>query len=623
MLNIALVLVLGAVGGRALMSERSLLSKVEVLRHVLSAQETLSRERGPTNRSLGSDETNVAVETQALREARAASDAAMAHAIAAISKDTADSRTASQLLALRSLQDQTSRARALVDLVLAEPKSQRSFARIDLAVHGMTALIPPLSPIIAHVATNIVTADPTLAPAVSVARTAADLREYAGRIGSVFTASLVTKRPFTVSQIGEIRRLQGQVDELHHNVVEGVAVVVDTPAPGHGNHNRIDTTLAAMEQRYFGETQTLLEEVIGVGLANGGFKVTAAQFAERYVPAMGTIIDVRDAAFAEVQEAVNANIRARLVEFALVAVIGLLSIAIAARATLTLHRLVINPLLALAGQVSRLAGGDRHTPIATATQNGEIAALAAAIEDLRQSALKLSEIDAREAAIHARQTEILRKIERPLARLQAGAASLCDRSLAGAGRLAEAAARLCELGPDGSAHAAQLDDAAASARAEHRAMVLSHQRLAEAISHVRILSGRDELTVEHGALLRGHAVTLLEIVAGFSSAVGRMNLPAMAAIGAVVSDQHRLGAVALTRAMADETATTAEALGRDVGSLHGAMREMISILEQLDRSRTADADPVMSAPRSTARLPAHDTQGAGSGFGKAGELTAA
>ena len=129
-------------------------------------------------------------------------------------------------------------------------------------------------------------------------------------------------------------------------------------------------------------------------------------------------------------------------------------------------------------------------------------------------------------------------------------------------------------------------------------MVRSRQSLLEAIERVRDMSEAGDLTTDNSAALRGHALVLLEIVAMFSRAVGRMNLPAMAAISAVVSDQHRLDAAPLTRTMADETATNAEALGRDVGQLHGAMRDVAAILEQLDRSRLADANLNLEIPRS-------------------------
>ncbi|MCZ2982531.1 hypothetical protein NYY70_20355, partial [Acinetobacter baumannii] len=55
-------------------------------------------------------------------------------------------------------------------------------------------------------------ADSRLGSWLTLTRTATELRDFAGQIGSVFTAALVGKRPMTASEIGQYNRLSGQVD---------------------------------------------------------------------------------------------------------------------------------------------------------------------------------------------------------------------------------------------------------------------------------------------------------------------------------------------------------------------------------------------------------------------------
>jgi hypothetical protein len=583
LLNIALVAIGTYVGGTVLYSERNALRAVHQLNDLLRAQEFLSRERGPTNGALGSPLFGQEAFTEKLIQARDASNVALTRAIVSLGDDGQDG-TVSQIVALQNLQNDVAKARSLVDRMLALPVQERRFGEIDRTVHAMTDLIPPLSLVVARAGANVMRADPSLAPIIAIARAAADLREYAGKIGSVFTASLATERPFTAAQINEIRILQGQVRELRHEVTEGFAIATELQA-----QSRLETALAAMETHYFTEATALLEQVISVGLKDGGFPLTAEWFAELYVPAMGSILDVRDAAMENAKTAVEIDIKRRLLQFLATVAAGVLSLAIAITATLALRQRIINPMLDLANQVFLLASGARTTPIHTRATNPLIRRLATAIEELRQAANKLNEITSREAALEARRAELLRKLEIPLTSIEKESAALCLRVGQAKAALRQSAEALAQLGPRASEHRTRLNEAADCA-AEQSVQLDSHAvRLCGLATLMRDLTAKADLQGDRlaSSRMRSQAAGLLSSITAVSQAIGRMNLAGMAAMSALVTDPTLADAAAICRPMANRTVDTAEDLGQGMGALNGAIRQIMGLLDQLDRSTPA------------------------------------
>jgi hypothetical protein len=583
LLNIALVAIGTYVGGTVLYSEHNALRAVRQLNDLLRAQEFLSRERGPTNGALGSPLFGQEAFTEKLIKARDASNVALTRAIVSLGDDGQDG-TVSQIVALQNLQNDVAKARSLVDRMLALPVQERRFAEIDRTVHAMTDLIPPLSLVVARAGANVMRADPSLAPIIAIARAAADLREYAGKIGSVFTASLATERPFTAAQINEIRILQGQVRELRHEVTEGFAIATELKA-----QSRLETALAAMETHYFTEATALLEQVISVGLKDGGFPLTAEWFAELYVPAMGSILDVRDAAMENAKTAVEIDIKRRLLQFLATVAAGVLSLAIAITATLALRQRIINPMLDLANQVFLLASGARTTPIHTRATNPLIRRLATAIEELRQAANKLNEITSREAALEARRAELLRKLEIPLTSIEKESAALCLRVGQAKAALRQSAEALAQLGPRASEHRTRLNEAADCA-AEQSVQLDSHAvRLCGLATLMRDLTAKADLQGDRlaSSRMRSQAAGLLSSITAVSQAIGRMNLAGMAAMSALVTDPTLADAAAICRPMANRTVDTAEDLGQGMGALNGAIRQIMGLLDQLDRSTPA------------------------------------
>ena len=87
--------------------------------------------------------------------------------------------------------------------------------------------------------------------------------------------------------------------------------------------------------------------------------------------------------------------------------------------------------------------------------------------------------------------------------------------------------------------------------------------------------------------MRSQAAGLLSSITAVSQAIGRMNLAGMAAMSALVTDPTLADAAAICRPMANRTVDTAEDLGQGMGALNGAIRQIMGLLDQLDRSTPA------------------------------------
>ena len=234
------------------------LQAVHRLRVSLVLAEMVSRERGPMNGVLGDASAANAALRERLKQARARTDQAYAAFDEVVSADDAvvhDPLTARQAAAFRAA---LQLARTEVDRVADLPPSQRSTDSIRQAVRGMVDLVPLLAPAITQFADDAQLADPSLGSSVWGARMTAELREYAGLLGSLFTPALTRQQPFSREEFAAIAQVNGRIEELRHLV--GVRVGQSQPS------DAIMQAHAQVERRYFGKAAQLLKRE-GKGLA--------------------------------------------------------------------------------------------------------------------------------------------------------------------------------------------------------------------------------------------------------------------------------------------------------------------------------------------------------------------
>lgn len=360
---------------------------VQKLRVTLVAAEMVSRERGPMNGVLGDlSPGGDPVLRDRLRLARARTDAAFDDYQRALDEARPDPVWAARhLLARReltALRQALGQARAQLDRLSAQSQdqdqalAQRSGDRIREAVQAMVALVPRLSPAITLFANEAQQADPALAPAVWGARMAAELRENAGLLGSLFTPALTRQLPFTVLEQERVDQATGRIDQLRHLMVLRVESSPATP--------RVLAAHASMMHRYFGRAAELLREVQEAGRTDGRYGMNPAEFAERYVPEMDAIVALRDAQLADAeQHSLQARERSRT---SLIWLAGLTTL-LMAMVVVMLHLIrqrVVQPLTQAAEALHAMGRGDLGPALPEPRANDEIAAVIGGIEALRR-----------------------------------------------------------------------------------------------------------------------------------------------------------------------------------------------------------------------------------------------
>ena len=357
---------------------------VQRLRVALVAAEMVSRERGPTNGLLGEATPGGTPELrERLARARQRTDEAFLAYRRVLDDDQPASRHQDIRREARELVQALQQARTRIDLLIQRPGAQRSAADIRDSVRAMIDLMPRLAPAATTFADEAQHADAELAPPVWGARLAAELREYAGQLGSLFTPALSRQQPFTEGETAAIDQVKGRIDQLHHLLGLRVAAT-DGAMEGGQAGGAVRVAQAAMAQRYFGNAAGLLGEVERAGRTHGRYGLTPAEFAARYVPDMDAIIELRDALLSEAeQRSIDARERSRR---SLAWLAGLTSalMALVLVMLLLIRQRVVQPLMQAAEALHAMGRGDLSPPLPEPRAHDEVAAIIGGIEALRQ-----------------------------------------------------------------------------------------------------------------------------------------------------------------------------------------------------------------------------------------------
>lgn len=349
---------------------------VAQLRESLVAAEMVSKERGPTNAMLGAETPAQPERVQALAEARARTDAAWAKLQERLSGHPPARRHAAASFGDARLALEA--ARAGVDRVLAMPKSARDPAQLRAAVHGMVRVVPLLAPIVDGFAAEAQAALPALAEDVQGARLAAELREYAGLLGSHFTAPLTRRAAFTLQERLQVERTLGRIDQLRF--------LLQLQVQGPGRAEAAARDWAEVEQHYFGYAMALAGEVVRQGELEGAYGVDPAGFAAAYVPDMNKILGLRDTLLDLAAQAAQAEAdRAWRVLAAVSAAAVLVGFVLFAAAR-ALRRRVFQPLAATVQVLADLARDEPGGALPRPPANDEIAAVIRGIGTLQTHA---------------------------------------------------------------------------------------------------------------------------------------------------------------------------------------------------------------------------------------------
>jgi signal transduction histidine kinase/ActR/RegA family two-component response regulator len=254
------------------------------LRLVLVAAEMASRERGPSNGILGDDLPHEPQKVALLSKARQKTDTAFAELTTAVQQETGNQSGLSP--SLSNAQKQLQLGRTAIDSIAAAPRTQRQPEQIRAAISEMFLVIDDLAPAALQLTNVAQSIYPNQTNFLLAARSAAELREFAGRLGSHFTVALTKRERIEMVELTAIEQLMGRIDQLRSALLERVQARQGDVAVGQAT--------AIMQSRYFENAVPYVREQLAIGLGNADFHTDAAGFAKLYVPDMDSIISLRN-----------------------------------------------------------------------------------------------------------------------------------------------------------------------------------------------------------------------------------------------------------------------------------------------------------------------------------------
>ncbi|HEY0957424.1 MAG TPA: GGDEF domain-containing protein [Roseateles sp.] len=322
----------------------------------MKVAEKASAERGPAIPVLNDTEPADPAKRARLQDFRRTTDAAFDEALAALegSTDPASLSARAQLLQARQ---ELALARVEVDRVAALPHALRITPGRRLTRVPIDQMFAVIDTVLAGVTTQSAAAEavyPELAMPLVGARYAAELREYAGRLGSQFTTPLATGEALGRPEQREIPLLMGRIEQLRKLIT--LQARAGRAAPP------LQAAIAKMEAQYFGVDLPFIKLLTERGMAGQDYGMDSAVFVARYVPPMKSIVELRDALFDTARGTATERVADARRRMAINAGLGLAVLCIELTVFLLIRRRVLQPLLRSTRAMKAIMQGEGVRP---------------------------------------------------------------------------------------------------------------------------------------------------------------------------------------------------------------------------------------------------------------------
>lgn len=364
------------------------LHALRLTQSAMVAAEKLSFERGPVNAVLGERTAADPALRERLLRGRAATDLALLQLERELQADYARSLAATGTtppVLLKPLHEALTAARATVDQLAALPPAERTPAQLQRAVGQMFTLVPLALDAVTGYTLASEHAYPHISRTLIKARYAVDLREYAGRMGSVLTVALATRQPLTAEEHMQLQLLRGRIAQLRQQV--------QASGDDSGNPATLAAVGARLDAIYFGAGQQLVAEVEHASRSGQPYNMDTSQFAQRYVPTMTPILALRDELLREAQAQARRDHDHARSELWIVVLSGLAILLALTLLLLIVRRRVVVPLLRATRAVIRLGNGDYSRDPGGSQRADEIGDMLRALATLRTNSIERQQLE--------------------------------------------------------------------------------------------------------------------------------------------------------------------------------------------------------------------------------------
>lgn len=359
---------------------------MELAYAAMQVAERASAERGPAIPVLNDPPSDALRER--LAQFQQATDAAFDAALTRLrQREEADLLTAAPVLERAHAQMQA--ARGELERVAALPHAERADVEkrtTRKVIDQMFAVVDTVLEAVTLLSASAERIHPSLSLPLVGSRYAAELREYAGRLGSQFTAPMASGSPLGPQERDGIPRLLGRIEQLK--------TLLDVKARTSLSDPRIDAALQAQQERYFGQSLPFIAMVTARGLAGEPYGMDSAQFVSSHVPGMRSIVELRDTLHEVGREQALLEVAAAKRRLRVNALIGGCILALEVGVFLTLRRRVLSPLLLSTRHMVALMHGQLNQQLPAVQRSDEIGELQSAVHALQASLQRTQELEA-------------------------------------------------------------------------------------------------------------------------------------------------------------------------------------------------------------------------------------
>ena len=358
------------------------LQAMELAYQAMKVAEKASAERGPTIPVLNDTVPPDPAKRERLAKARAASDAAIADALAGLEGAPGAPYQSAKTQLLKA-QGELALARLEVDRVAAIALDVRTAPGVRMTRKPIDQMFAVIDTVLEAVTTLSAQAEliyPDLSLPLVGARFGAELREYAGRIGSQFTIPLASQKPLGPEERRDIPVLVGRIEQLRKLIEVRARTTLSNP--------RIDEAIREMNKRYFGVGLPFIGELTEAGIAGRPYGIDSAPFVARYVPEMTSIVQLRDTMFQVARDAAAIKVAEAQRRMVVNSAIGLIILLIEISVFIIIQRRVLKPLLANTQAMNAIVEGRLDVKSPQSARTDEIGDMERAVSALRNTSRK-------------------------------------------------------------------------------------------------------------------------------------------------------------------------------------------------------------------------------------------
>jgi diguanylate cyclase (GGDEF)-like protein len=355
------------------------LQALRLTQQAMVAAEKLSFERGPVNAVLGDKQPADPARHGRLVQARAATDLALLQLERELQNDFGAPHPVEMAPLYRAL----AAARGSADQLTAQAPAERTPERLTETVGQMFALVPLALDAVTGYTLESERAYPRISRTLIKTRYAVELREYAGRLGSVLTVPLATRQPLVAAHHTQLQTLRGRIVQLRQQI----------QSPGDGSSLALSAAVAHMDEIYFGGGLRLVSDIEQLGSAGSDYSMDTGQFAQRYVPTMAPILALRDVLLKEAQTQAERDHTHAWYELLIASLSGVAILLALTLLVLIVRRRVVVPMLRATRAVIRLGNGDYSRDPSGSQRADEIGDMLRALSTLRTNSIERQQLE--------------------------------------------------------------------------------------------------------------------------------------------------------------------------------------------------------------------------------------